>query len=112
MPPPNPPESLSLLKGKKGEREMGGGGILRQTAKGGPRSERTAAHMFNEVTDDAVVKVLHLCPWYALAKRDISYRSKSQIQTPFSPAYKGTLERLITQRGLGVIQVNSSLPGW
>lgn len=34
--------------------------------------------MLNEVTDDAVVKVVHLGPRYALAKGDISHRSKSQ----------------------------------
>lgn len=34
--------------------------------------------MLNEVTDDAVVEVVHLCPLYALAKGDISHRSKSQ----------------------------------
>jgi hypothetical protein len=44
-------------------------GILRQSGKGGPRGEKTAAHMFNEVTDDAVVKVFHLCPRYALGGR-------------------------------------------
>lgn len=45
---------------------------------GDPRAERTAAHMLDQVTDDAVVKVVHLCPRYALAKGDNSHRSKSQ----------------------------------
>lgn len=34
--------------------------------------------MLNEVADDAIVKVVHLCPWDALAKGDAGYRNKFQ----------------------------------
>lgn len=93
---------------------MGWGGILRQSGKAAP------AHMLNEVTDDAVVKVLHLCPRYALAKGDIGYRSKSQesfkdLTRPRLPL--ATLQRHFrkaphSERACSHSVCNSSLPGW
>jgi hypothetical protein len=63
-------------------------------------------HMFNEVTDDAIIKVVHLCPWYTLAKGDINCRSSSkssfqrlyQTQPSFYLSYKGPSEKPIFER--------------
>lgn len=64
--------SFTILTKWAVERKTGEG----CSGKGGPRGKRKITHMFNEVTDDAIIKVFHLCPWYALAREERNCRSR------------------------------------
>lgn len=64
--------------------------------------------MLNKVTDNAIIKVVHLFPWYALARgggKITGSRSKTslqrphQTQAPFHLSHKGPSESPIVQRG-------------
>lgn len=45
--------------------------MFKQSGAGGPRDKRRT-YMLNEVTDNAIIKVVHLHPRYALARGDMT----------------------------------------
>lgn len=69
--------------------------MFRQSGRGSPTDKRMITHMLNEVTNDAIIKVVHLCPRYALVRGN-NYREQVQDKPPetspdlaFHPPNKG-----------------------
>lgn len=58
----------------------------------GPEDKRRITHMLNKVTDNAIIKVVHLFPRYALARGDgKNYREQVQDKSPKTPPDPGSL---------------------
>lgn len=66
------PSLTSLPSGVRGGGRETGEGYL-----GDVPEIRKITHMLNKVTDNAVIKVVHLFPWYALARGNMAnYREQ------------------------------------
>ena len=64
-----PPDHPYQVGWEGGERDRGR--VFKQSGAGGPRDKRRT-YMLNEVTDNAIIKVVHLHPRYALARGDMT----------------------------------------
>ena len=65
--------------------------MFKQSGAGGPRDKRRT-YMLNEVTDNAIIKVFHLHPRYALARGDMkNYMQQVQDETSKTPPEPGPL---------------------